>query len=470
MRALLLTLLAASLGAQTLRVSPVNPHYLEWRGKARVLVTSAEHYGAVMNLDFDYAKYLATLEKDGLNYTRIFTGSYFEPQGAFGIERNTMAPARLLAPWARVEGKFDLDRIEPAYLERMKAFLAEASRRNIVVEITLFSSIYGAAQWKINPLNPENNINGLTCTDFRKLQTLDNGNALPVQERLVRTLARELNAFDNILWEIQNEPWSDNHTLGEILHPFWTNQGYPNRVEYTAPNSIAWQARMAAALREEEARFPVKHLVAQNVGNFRIALLPADLIPQADVLNFHYAFPESVTWNRAHAKPIGYDESGFMGADTAPYLRHAWNFLLSGGAVYNNLDYSFSVGKEDGTDVQPKSPGAGDPAFRARLKVLASFINSFDVARLQPWDFKLKGAMARCLANPGREYACYLEGRGPVEVPMPTGVRTAEWIDIDNGAVVGTSNASPAFNGAIALRMRAIDPGSRLRHGAARPE
>ena len=46
-----------------------------------------------MNLDFDFRKYLDTLAADGLNYTRVFSGAYVEPQGAFNIARNTLAPA-----------------------------------------------------------------------------------------------------------------------------------------------------------------------------------------------------------------------------------------------------------------------------------------------------------------------------------------------------------------------------------------
>src|SRR5688572_16968424 len=59
---------------------PANPHYFEWRGRPTILITSGEHYGAVMNLDFDYRKYLDTLAADGMNYTRVFSGAYVEPQ------------------------------------------------------------------------------------------------------------------------------------------------------------------------------------------------------------------------------------------------------------------------------------------------------------------------------------------------------------------------------------------------------
>ena len=32
-----------------IRLHPDNPHYFLWRGKPTVLITSGEHYGAVMN-------------------------------------------------------------------------------------------------------------------------------------------------------------------------------------------------------------------------------------------------------------------------------------------------------------------------------------------------------------------------------------------------------------------------------------
>lgn len=51
-----LTLMAVGIAAQNqpIRMHPDNPHYFEYRGEPTVLITSAEHYGAVLNLDFDY--------------------------------------------------------------------------------------------------------------------------------------------------------------------------------------------------------------------------------------------------------------------------------------------------------------------------------------------------------------------------------------------------------------------------------
>jgi hypothetical protein len=102
-----------------------------------VLITSGEHYGAVLNRDFDYVRYLDTLRADRLNLTRTFSGSYREVGGNFGIASNTLAPApgKFLAPWAQQDGKFDLTKWDDAYFKRLKDFVAQAARRGIVVEL-----------------------------------------------------------------------------------------------------------------------------------------------------------------------------------------------------------------------------------------------------------------------------------------------------------------------------------------------
>lgn len=46
---------------------------------------------------------------------------------------------------------------------------------------------------------------------------------------------------------------------------------------------------------------------------------------------------------------IADDETGFRGSDDFVYRYEGWEFTLAGGAIYDNLDYSFSVGHEDGS-------------------------------------------------------------------------------------------------------------------------
>src|SRR4029079_15742613 len=76
-----------------LTVNQENARYLTYRGKTIVLIGSTEHYGAVLNSELDYVKYLDTLQRDGLNQTRTFSGIYFESSNSFNITGNTLAPA-----------------------------------------------------------------------------------------------------------------------------------------------------------------------------------------------------------------------------------------------------------------------------------------------------------------------------------------------------------------------------------------
>src|SRR5512137_2699886 len=97
--------------ARPLSLHPDNPHYFLFRGKPTVLITSGEHYGAVLNLDFDYKPYLEELQAHSLNLTRTFAGTYREVPGSFKITDNTLAPLpnRYASPWARsnTPGYFD---------------------------------------------------------------------------------------------------------------------------------------------------------------------------------------------------------------------------------------------------------------------------------------------------------------------------------------------------------------------------
>src|SRR6266699_1249402 len=95
--------LTGAQAGEAIGLHPDNPHYFLRRGKPTVLITSGEHYGALLNLDFDYRKYIDTLAADGMMLTRVFSGAYVEPEGAFNIARNTLAPlpGRFISPWAR---------------------------------------------------------------------------------------------------------------------------------------------------------------------------------------------------------------------------------------------------------------------------------------------------------------------------------------------------------------------------------
>lgn len=464
---------------RTISLHPQNPHYFLYKDRAVALVGSGEHYGAVFNGDFDYHKYLLTVEADGLNYTRLFGGSYVEVPGkSFGILRNDLAPAegRFVAPWARSSepgyagggNKFDLEKWNPEYFSRLHDFLAESSRRGIIVEITLFSSQYGEMQWNVSPFKRENNVNATDAIDWKKVNTRDNGNILAQQERYARKLVREANAYPNVIFEIANEPWSDRPVLADAVNPylFTGRDQYPNSVDLPDEATMAWQARVAEWIASEESSLASKHLMAQDCCNFRYAV--KDVLPGVSIVNFHYAYPEAATLNYGLGKALSYDETGFLGRDDYAYARQAWNFMLSGGGVFDHLDYSFSVGHEDGTDLEKNGPGGGSPELRKRLRILSEFLRGLPLVEMHP-DYSLvkhAGAVVtHTLSSARGEYAAYVDGNGPVEITLnlPPGEYDESWVDVITGQSLGALTLegggdrlvkSPAFRNGIALRVR----------------
>lgn len=427
--------------AEPLRLHPQNPHYFLFRGKPTVLVTSGEHYGAVINLDFKYGIYLDALAADGLNLTRLFVGSYLEKPGDFAIRFNTLAPApgRVITPWARsaTDGyagggpKFDLDRWDDAYFVRLKDFVARADARGIVVEVVLFSNWYGKGT--MSPLHPSNNVNGLAPIDPDAVHTLANGALLARQEAMVRKLVAELNAFDNVYFEIQNEPDATSPETRAI--PASRDPKAPARVKVATSASLAWQARVAGWIADQERRLPRRHLIAQGFANHGVVLDQVD--PHVSVVNFHYALPECATWNLGLERPIAFDESGFAGSDDTLYRRQAWRFLMAGGAVFNGLDYSFAVGFEKGT-AENDAPGGGSAALRSQLGVLKRTLESTGLVTLRPDNgvvVSAAGAATLALSHPGRQYLIYVEGPGNTDltVHLPAGRYKATWSNARTG-------------------------------------
>jgi hypothetical protein len=465
----------ASLPAQPIRLDPQNPHYFLFHGKPAVLVTSGEHYGAVLNLDFNYQKYLATLAADHLNYTRLFTGEYVEKPGSFGIKLNDLAPApgRLIAPWARSQtpgyhnggNKFDLDRWDPAYFRRLKDFVRQAGRHGIVVEVSLFSSQYN--NWDMSPLNWTNTVNPVAHVARDDVYTLHNGNLLAYQVKMVRKIVGELDGFDNVIYEIINEPYANTPDTAGPINPYLLNwrKIWQNRVDLASQQVLAWQRKIAAVIADTESSLPKRHLIAQNFANFRYPLL--DIDSHVSILNFHYAWPDAVTLNYGFDRVIGFDETGFSGHADATYRRQAWNFLLAGGALFDNLDYSFTVGHEDGT-AHNRAPGGGSPALRAQLGVLKHFLESFDFIRMRPNHEVVRsapGVFTQALGWSGHQYAIYVNGgtQCTLTLALPPGRYQAEWVSTKTGAVLkrqilSSRHApvklqSPGYSEDIALRI-----------------
>jgi hypothetical protein len=397
--ALLGATVLSALAAQPLSLHPSNPHYFLFRGKPTILITSGEHYGAVLNRDFDYLPYLKELHSNGLNHTRTFSGTYREVPSSFGITENTLAPKpnRYAAPWARstVPGyfdggaKFDLSRWDEAYFRRLRDFVAEAAKRAIVVEVNLFCPLYDEELWQANPLNERNNINGVgTCTR-NEVYTLAHEDVTSAQKAVARKIVTALQEFDNIYFEVCNEPWCGGVTT-------------------------AWQNEIISTIVNTEASLTNHHLISLNCSKLKIT----EPNPAVSIFNFHYAAPADVmALNYTLGKALGDNETGFRGKENFAYRTEAWDCILSGGALFSSLDYSFTASHPDGSLLDYQSPGGGNAVFRRQLGILKDFIHELEFIRMMPDDSVIKAGIprgfmsARVLAEKGRAYAIYLRQR-----------------------------------------------------------
>lgn len=439
---------------QPISLHPENPRYFLFRGKPLVLIAASEHYGSVVNRRFDFLKYLGEAADKKQTVTRTFL-LYRELQAP----RNPYSPVKpdstdFITPWPRIgPGKamdgeliYDLDQWNPEYFDRLHAFISAASKLGIVIELTVFSNTYADNIWALNPLRAENNKQKVGKVSWQEYISLRNPELLARQEAYARKIVEETGQYDNVYYEICNEPGG----------------GLPGHV--TAAEVDAWQQKMAGILRQELARRNRQHLLFGQgaftyAPHFEQSFDKSFSGSMLDAVNIH-PLPNLTYHNRTYqlgnfmSKELQLEQfrDFFIAAASAQkpcisdedncasmYLndagwtidrKRAWMATMC-GAHYDYIDFSIILGSEAGTQESRDK-------IRTWMKHLSEFIHSFDFIHAQPapsWiESKPAPLVAGTLALPGSDYVAYLaDGReltdpsagepvsGPVSVTLPQG-------------------------------------------------
>ena len=249
------------LASGPLRVSAVNPRYFADPSGRVVYLTGSEHWKTIEDNGtsnpppaFDFSAFLDFLQRHNHNFTRLFTWEHARWSSLTSVDHwFSPNPYMRTGPDTALDGgpKFDVTRLNPAYLARVRQRAVDAGARGIYVSIQLFDGWSletkpGATAnnpWRSHPFNAANNINGING-DPNGDQSGTEAHSLSIpaitalQETYVKAVIDAVNDLDNVIYEISNE--SDQ-------------------------SADAWQYHMIDLVRSYEATKPKQHPIGMTV-------------------------------------------------------------------------------------------------------------------------------------------------------------------------------------------------------------
>jgi hypothetical protein len=410
-------------------VHPGNGKIFLFRGRPRVLLCATEHYGSVLNREFDFERYLADAAEKEQTLTRTFL-LYRE----FQTPLNPYSPCKpestdWVTPFARVGAgtatdglpKFDLSRWDDEFFERLHRFLSLTSEYGIVVELVLFSNSYRPDIWAVNPLNAVNNVNDVEACEWFEYTSRKHTKLFAWQLAYVRKMVQETNRYDHVFYEICNEPGGG-----------WQALASPTRDDVNA-----WQMAVGRVIRETEAALPNRHLIAGMVAYDYAAteqcMDEAFREFDVDIVNLHPSpavrasgksfdlgafmvrqlrlrgMRDYFLATHAEPKPLSLDEDGAASRWLDPdgwtiHRKRAWTTLFC-QAHYDCIDFSILIRSETGTLESQR-------CIRAWMKHLSRYIHGIDLVRARPLPGFLQQrpphTVESVLAVAGESYHVYL--------------------------------------------------------------
>ncbi|MEX0362182.1 MAG: hypothetical protein AB3N10_14485, partial [Allomuricauda sp.] len=142
------------------------------------------------------------------------------------------------------------------------------------------------------------------------------------------------------------------------------------------------------------------------------------------IFNHHYDVQaESVIKNYDRIPKVwSFNETGIMPTSTPEYRYQGWKYLMNGGALYNNLDFTYQVGDEDGhgttffTGGHDSYMGCTDHDTKYQMANLLRFWNDLDFVNMKPDDgfvgFRYGHVETHGFYEKGKTYVVYFIGSG----------------------------------------------------------
>ncbi len=370
------------------------------------------------------------MAKHNQNFFRLWTWEYaFNPHVLVGTVYYGPPMAYLrTGPGLALDGKpkFDLTQFDPAFFDRLRAFVAAARDKGIYASVMLFQGFrfgpkgFVGDHWQGHYYNAKNNINGVDGGDVHTVHTMADPAIVNLQDAYVHKIVDTVNDLDNVLYEIINE-----------------NEGNSANTE--------WQYHMIRVVKDYEKTKPKQHPVGMTVqfpnGSDKVLeASPADWIsPVAKVPTSDGG--KVVINDTDHS----YYYTGLKADGLASQRAWVWKNVTRGYQCLF-MDPYLDGGKNEDRNVP--NGNAPDPywdVLREALGQSRRYAMRMNLAATAP-NGEL-ASTAYCLANPGREYLVFLPEGGEVTVDLSaaSGPLAVEWLrPVDGKTVQGGTVAGGA--------------------------
>jgi len=412
---------------ERIQVWPENRWYWQYRGKPVLLLGGSDEDDLFNHPELNDAN-LKVLGECGGNYIRQTLSS--RDEGA-------------VKPFLKVGDRYDLDKPNPEFWDRLTTSCVGAYERDIIVQVELWAThdFYRTA-WLTNPWNPVNNVNYTTETTkleaewehhpyrnpqpfFRSVPELNNDTVLlAYQERFVCKVLDATIDLPNVLYCLDNEtnvppqwPWywaqfladeSEKRGLPIQVTEMWGNgdlAGEQHRATYERPDLFSYME-----VSQNNTTLGETHYDALLRLRWTLEKHPAGPRPMNNTKVYMTVFDGS-------GRPVSFREEA-VGVD------RWWQNVFAGCA--STRFHRPLPGKGWGLGLGPKAQRA--------IRAARTFTGAFDVFHTEPHPELLSEREeneAYCLAKPGEVYAVYFPRGGSVRLDIPQVGRpmTLRWFD-----------------------------------------
>jgi len=388
------------------------PWYWEYEGEPVVLIGGSNDDNLYQWTGKRLTKHLDLLKSLGGNYLR-----------------NTMSDRDEGNVYAfqRVQGdKYDIDKWNQEYWQRLKFFLEETSQRDIIVQLTLWDHFdWGDNHPWISNVNLKSGLIEDDADFFASIYG-NQDKLLSYQQRYIDKILSISLQYGNVLYNINNEgstkkEW-DNYWTSYIKQQA-EEEGrkiYVTSMKFD-PSSSVRQAMTFRNLYDYAE-------ISQNNQDSRGARGPAHYKNIIDWRNKLQANPMPLNNVKIYGSGVG---ANYSAGDRKEAIARFWKNIFAGCASsrFHRPEGEWGIGLE--------------PPAQTNIKAMSMLLEEFDIFSATPHNDLLSSYVAHseameayCLADIGDQYAVYFpEGRYTIELDPWIFVDEVKvrWLDIDEG-------------------------------------